>query len=122
MRSNKLFRLLIPWRLLAVLPSRSALRSQWQTRGTARAKRQMDFTGHQAVRPRSSGRLLSLDSCLFILNKYAWPHIKEGLEKREASIRNAHEEAKQDRIDAEAKLVEAKRQLDQAAAGQGDCR
>ena len=51
-----------------------------------------------------------------ILSKYAWPHIKEGLEKREATIRGAQEEAKQDRIAAEGQLVEAKRRLDEAAA------
>lgn len=60
--------------------------------------------------------LLVFGILLFILSKYAWPHIKQGLEKREAMIRSAHEDAKQDRINAEAKLVEAKRQLDQAAA------
>ena len=53
---------------------------------------------------------------LLILSKYAWPHIKEGLEKRETAIRTAHEDAKKDRIAAEAKLMEAKRQLDEAAA------
>jgi F-type H+-transporting ATPase subunit b len=52
---------------------------------------------------------------MIILSKYAWPNIKEGLEKREQSIRLARDEAKQDRIDAEAKLLEAKRQLDEAA-------
>jgi F-type H+-transporting ATPase subunit b len=53
---------------------------------------------------------------LLVLSKYAWPNIKAGLEKREATIRTAHEEAKQERMNAEAKLVEAKRQLDEAAA------
>jgi F-type H+-transporting ATPase subunit b len=52
---------------------------------------------------------------IFVLSKYAWPHITEGLEKREAAIRGARDEAKQDRIDAEGRLAEAKRQLDQAA-------
>lgn len=52
---------------------------------------------------------------IFILARFAWPNIKQGLEKREAMIRNAHEEAKQDRINAEARLSEARRQLDEAA-------
>jgi len=52
---------------------------------------------------------------LVVLSKYAWPHIKEGLEKREATIRGAQEEAKQDRIAAEAQLTEARRRLDEAA-------
>jgi F-type H+-transporting ATPase subunit b len=59
--------------------------------------------------------LLVFGLLMFFLSKFAWPHIKSGLEKREATIRTAQEEAKQDRIDAEARLAEAKRQLDQAA-------
>jgi F0F1-type ATP synthase membrane subunit b/b' len=53
---------------------------------------------------------------ILILSIYAWPNIREGLEKREASIRSAHEEAKHDRLQAEAKLQEARRQLDDAGA------
>jgi F-type H+-transporting ATPase subunit b len=53
---------------------------------------------------------------LVVLNKYAWPNIKLGLEKREISIRSALDEAKKERINAESKLAEAKRQLDEAAA------
>jgi F-type H+-transporting ATPase subunit b len=50
-----------------------------------------------------------------VLSKYAWPNIAKGLERREASIRTAQEEAKQDRINAAANLAEAKRKLDEAA-------
>jgi F-type H+-transporting ATPase subunit b len=53
---------------------------------------------------------------MFVLSKYAWPHIKEGLEKREASILGAREEAKQDRVEAEKQLAEARRKLDETAA------
>jgi len=53
---------------------------------------------------------------ILILSKFAWPHITEGLAKREATIRTAQEEAKQDRITAEKQLAEAKRKLDDAAA------
>jgi F-type H+-transporting ATPase subunit b len=49
------------------------------------------------------------------IHRYAWPNIAKGLERREASIRTAQEEAKQDRINAAANLAEAKRKLDEAA-------
>jgi F-type H+-transporting ATPase subunit b len=50
---------------------------------------------------------------MFILTKYAWPHIKAGLEKREVNIRGALDEAKtvladakREREAAQAKLAE----------------
>jgi F-type H+-transporting ATPase subunit b len=52
---------------------------------------------------------------MFILSKYAWPHIKSGLEKREANILGALDQARKDRADAEARLAEAKKQLAEAA-------
>ena len=52
---------------------------------------------------------------MFVLSKYAWPHIKSGLEKREANILGALDQAKKDRIEAEARLAEAKKQLTEAA-------
>jgi F-type H+-transporting ATPase subunit b len=52
---------------------------------------------------------------MFVLAKFAWPNIKSGLEKREANILGALEQAKKDRIDAEARLAEAKKQLAEAA-------
>ena len=51
----------------------------------------------------------------FVLSKYAWPHIAEGLKKREAAIIGAREEAQRDRQAAEQRLAEAKKQLDEAA-------
>ena len=50
-----------------------------------------------------------------VLSKYAWPHISEGLKKREAAIVGAREDAARDRTAAEARLAEAKKQLDEAA-------
>ncbi len=52
---------------------------------------------------------------MFIVNKFAWPHIKTGLEKRETNIRSALDEARKDRADAEARLTDAKKQLAEAA-------
>jgi F-type H+-transporting ATPase subunit b len=113
MRSTNLLRVLA-FALLAVLvlvflPTAAMAAGDHEGGGS------MDFTGIKRY-DLTIWTLVVFGLLLFVLNKYAWPHIKEGLEKREASIRGAHEEAKQDRIDAEAKLVEAKRQLDQAAA------
>ncbi|MCE9563714.1 MAG: hypothetical protein K8U57_16860 [Planctomycetes bacterium] len=51
-----------------------------------------------------------------ILSKFAWPAIKEGLEKREATIIGAQEEARRDRKEALEALVKAKAELDAAAA------
>ncbi len=52
---------------------------------------------------------------MFILSKYAWPHIQSGLEKREANILGALEQARKDRAESEARLTEAKKQLAEAA-------
>jgi F-type H+-transporting ATPase subunit b len=51
---------------------------------------------------------------LFILNKYAWPHISEGLKKREAAILGAREEAAKAKVEAEE--LRAKLQKDFAEA------
>jgi F-type H+-transporting ATPase subunit b len=51
---------------------------------------------------------------LFILSKYAWPHISEGLQKREAAIIGARDEAIKAR--AEAEETRAKLQKDYAEA------
>jgi len=53
---------------------------------------------------------------LFIITKFAWPSIKEGLEKRETNIRSALDEAKKDRAEAQLQLADAKKQIDDAAA------
>jgi F-type H+-transporting ATPase subunit b len=52
---------------------------------------------------------------MFVLSKYAWPPIKAGLEKREANIRGALDDARKEREDAKVTLTEAKKQLDEAA-------
>ncbi len=52
---------------------------------------------------------------LAILSIFAWPAIREGLEKREATILGAQEEAKKDRAAALEALTKAKAELDAAA-------
>jgi F-type H+-transporting ATPase subunit b len=52
---------------------------------------------------------------MVILAKYAWPHIRSGLEKREASIFGAMEQAKKDRAEAAELLARAKKELDETA-------
>jgi F-type H+-transporting ATPase subunit b len=115
MRSTDFSRLLIPTLLavflLAVLPS-SLLAAEGEHGGE---KGGLGFTSIHRY-DLFIYTLVVFGILIFILSKYAWPHIKEGLEKREAAILGARQEAKQERIDAEAKLAEAKRQLDQAAA------
>jgi F-type H+-transporting ATPase subunit b len=53
----------------------------------------LDFTG---IKRWDLGiyTLIVFGLLMFILTKYAWPHIKEGLEKREVNIRGALDEAK----------------------------
>jgi F-type H+-transporting ATPase subunit b len=53
---------------------------------------------------------------MFVLAKYAWPHIREGLEKREVNIRAALDQAKQGQTEATALLAAAKRQMDEGAS------
>lgn len=52
---------------------------------------------------------------MFILSKYAWPHIKSGLEKREANILSALEQARQDAAVARTELDAARKELANAA-------
>ncbi|MCI0703962.1 MAG: F0F1 ATP synthase subunit B [Planctomycetia bacterium] len=52
---------------------------------------------------------------IFVLNKYAWPKIKVGLERREASIKGALEEAKRERQEAKNVLEQARKQLNETA-------
>lgn len=52
---------------------------------------------------------------MFVLGKFAWPKIREGLEKREANIFTALDQARKDRTEAEARLAEARKQLAEAA-------
>lgn len=51
-----------------------------------------------------------------IVWKFAWPHIRTGLEKRETNIKDALEQAKQEREEGKVALAAAKRQLDETAA------
>jgi F-type H+-transporting ATPase subunit b len=53
---------------------------------------------------------------MFILSRYAWPHIREGLDKREVNIRSALDQARQGQAEATALLAAAKRQMDEGAA------
>jgi F-type H+-transporting ATPase subunit b len=53
---------------------------------------------------------------MFVLSKYAWPRIRSGLEKREANIIGALDQAKKDRAEAADLLGRAKKQLDETAA------
>ena len=59
--------------------------------------------------------LITFGLMIFILAKYAWPHIKTGLEKREQSIRGALDEARKDREDAKLALEQARKQLAETA-------
>jgi F-type H+-transporting ATPase subunit b len=52
---------------------------------------------------------------MFVLSKYAWPFIKAGLEKREANIIGALEQAKRERTEATELLARAKKELDETA-------
>lgn len=53
---------------------------------------------------------------LVVLYKYAWDPILNGLQKREEFIRDSLESAKHDREQAEARLKEYERKLDEARA------
>ncbi len=75
----------------------------------------LDFTG---IKRYDLGiyTLVVFGLLMFIVGKFAWPNIRVGLAKREANIGSALADARRDRADAEAKLTEAKKQLDAAAA------
>jgi F-type H+-transporting ATPase subunit b len=60
--------------------------------------------------------LLVFGILMFVLARYAWPHIREGLDKREVNIRSALDQAKQGQAEATALLAAAKRQMDEGAA------
>jgi len=53
---------------------------------------------------------------MFVLAKFAWPHMRAGLEKRESNIKLALEQARQGQVEATALLAQAKRELDETAA------
>lgn len=59
--------------------------------------------------------LLVFGILMVVLAKYAWPPMRAGLEKREANIKSALEQAKQDAVAARGELDQAKSALAQAA-------
>ena len=59
--------------------------------------------------------LITFGLMMFILAKYAWPHIKTGLENREKNIRGALDEAKTVLADAKREREAAQAQLAEAA-------
>jgi F-type H+-transporting ATPase subunit b len=117
MPANALFRLLlvvsVAFLVLVALPAPVLAEAGDHGHGEEGGK--LDFT-HIKRYDLGIWTLVVFGILLFVINKYAWPHIKTGLEKREATIKTAQEEAKQDRIAAESQLAEAKRKLDEAAA------
>lgn len=75
----------------------------------------LDFTG---IKRWDLGiyTLIVFGLLMFVLSKFAWPHIRSGLEKREANIKSALEQARQDSESAKATLAEARKKLDETAA------
>src|SRR5882757_3642634 len=73
----------------------------------------LDFTG---IKRYDLGiyTLIVFGLLLFILSKYAWPHIAEGLKKREAAIIGARDEAA--KAKSEAEELRVKLQKDYAEA------
>ena len=53
---------------------------------------------------------------LFIVVRFAWPPIKQGLDRREANIRSALDQAKQDQAAAAALLAAARKETEDGAA------
>jgi F-type H+-transporting ATPase subunit b len=75
---------------------------------------ELDFTG---IKRYDLGiyTLLVFGILMFVLAKFAWPKIREGLDKREVNIRSALDQAKQGQADAVALIASAKKQLDDGA-------
>lgn len=75
---------------------------------------ELDFTG---IKRYDLGiyTLIVFGILMFVLARYAWPHIREGLEKREVNIRSALDQARQGQVEATALLAQAKKQLDEGA-------
>ncbi len=83
--------------------------------GGGEKKGGLDFTG---IKRYDLGiyTLVVFGLLMLIVGKFAWPKIREGLEKRETNIRSALDQAKLDRAEAETRLADAKKQLAEAAA------
>ena len=75
----------------------------------------LDFTG---IKRWDLGiyTLIVFGILMFVLAKYAWPPMREGLEKRETNIKSALEQARQDNAAASALLAQSKRQVEETAA------
>ncbi len=74
----------------------------------------LDFTG---IKRYDLGiyTLIVFGLLMFVLSKFAWPHIKSGLEKRESTILSALDQAKAERTEAAELLAKAKKELDETA-------
>jgi F-type H+-transporting ATPase subunit b len=68
--------------------------------GHGEKKGGLDFTGFKRY-DLGLYTLIVFGLLLLILNKFAWPHISEGLKKREAAIIGARDEATRAKLDAE---------------------
>jgi F-type H+-transporting ATPase subunit b len=75
----------------------------------------LDFTG---IKRYDLGiyTLIVFGILMLVLAKYAWPPMREGLERRESNIKSALEQAKQGQAEATSLLASAKRQMDETAA------
>ena len=73
----------------------------------------LDFTG---IKRYDLGiyTLIVFGLLIVILGKYAWPHISEGLKKREAAIIGARDEAAKAKVEAEAFRVQLQKDLAEA--------
>jgi F-type H+-transporting ATPase subunit b len=105
--------------LVLSVPARAASESHeappGDAHGDAHKKGGLDFTG---IKRYDLGiyTLIVFAILLVVLAKYAWPNIRAGLEKREASILGALDQAKKDRAEAADLLARAKKELDETAA------
>lgn len=75
----------------------------------------LDFTG---IKRYDLGiyTLIVFGILMVVLAKFAWPNIRTGLEKREANIGSALEEARKDRVAAAEMMAQAKKEIDATAA------
>jgi F-type H+-transporting ATPase subunit b len=75
----------------------------------------LDFTG---IKRYDLGiyTLIVFGILMLVLSKYAWPHIRSGLEKREANILGALDLARKERTESAELLAKAKKELDETAA------
>jgi F-type H+-transporting ATPase subunit b len=84
----------------ALFAAEGPAESKAETHGHGEKKGGLDFTGFKRY-DLGIYTLIVFGLLLFVLNKFAWPHIAEGLKKREATILGAREEAAKTRVEAE---------------------